>query len=344
MEAELALSFKVTVQAAHNLVKNHLQRRDFLFWISVCQGVCSFKCFRTALCHCVFSGGMEESVFLMRLSLYLRLSPILFSLAIAEIWARAFVPPVEKRDSLPRKGREADRHATFLLLSSRAWGQLSSRHCPMSQTTFQPRTISPNPIDLMGKGCSPPSLASCFCTCDVHGSYQNGSLFHFCPTLLVKSKNNNNKKPLRVGNKDDLLLLKRCAAQIELCLKCACLPLVICLFIASLLRGRCDLNLLLQVPLWGTTDTVLLVDKKLVSFFSVLVFLCFHLFGPIEVPSRLSAPAGLGDGDGLGDVSQLPSLSVLESGKSLPGWLSDSDSGPVLLWKPCCKHAWVEVL
>lgn len=193
MEAELALSFIVTVQAAHNLVKNYLWRRDFLFWISVCQGVCCFKCFRTALCHCVFSGGMEESVFLVRLSLYLRLGPILFSSAIAEIWARASAPPVEKRDSLPRKGREADRHATLLLLSSWAWGQLSSRHCSMSQTTLQPQVVSPNPTDLMGKGWSPPSLASCFCACDMHGSYQNGSLFHFCPTLLIKSKNNNKK-------------------------------------------------------------------------------------------------------------------------------------------------------
>lgn len=50
---------------------------------------------------------MEESVLLVRLSLYLRLDPILFSLAIAEIWAGAFAPPVGKRDSLPRKGREA---------------------------------------------------------------------------------------------------------------------------------------------------------------------------------------------------------------------------------------------
>lgn len=147
----------------------------------------------------------------------------------------------------------------------------------------------------MGKGWSPPSLASCFCACDVHGSYQNGSLFHFCPTLLIKSNNNNKKKPLRVGNKDDLLLLKWYAARIELHLKCACLPLMICVFIASLLRGWCDLNLLLQVPLWGTTDTVLLVEKKLVSFFSVLVFSCFHLFSPSEPHAHTFAPTGLSD-------------------------------------------------
>lgn len=77
---------------------------------------------------------MEESVLPVRLSLSLRLDPILFSLAIAEIWAGAFAPPVGKSDSLPRKGREADSHATLLLSSSRAWGSAWSSAVLMSQS------------------------------------------------------------------------------------------------------------------------------------------------------------------------------------------------------------------
>lgn len=165
----------------------------------------------------------------------------------------------------------------------------------------------------MGKDWSPPSLTSCFCACVVHGSYQNGSLFHFCPTLLIKSKNNNKKKPLRVGNKDDLLLLKWYAARIELHLKCACLPLMMC-FYSLFAQGMVWFEFIVASAslrnYWYC-----LTGWEEVSFFFLCP--CFFMFPSVR-SKRAPCPhlcsywpewhQGMTDGDGLRDVSQMPSL------------------------------------
>lgn len=94
--------------------------------------------------------------------------------------------------------------------------------------------------------------------------------------LLIKSKTNN-KKTLRAGNKDDLLLLRCHAAWIELQPTCVCFATNDRCFYSLAAQGIACSGFIAQVPHRGAAATGLgradvLTGKKFVSFFFFPLF------------------------------------------------------------------------